>query len=238
MSGHIFTYWHGDPALLEAFLADWREGVADIRHYDDTHVIPILSDAFPHWLPLYERIALPACRSDIARLLLLHRHGGFYTDAHTGRGDPAAIRRLLSLLTKYELVVFIRDGGFAAESLPLRNGTLLGRSGAAVLVELINAGFRALLAHLRLEAGTAGYVPYNVSDLTGTGLYTRELFRADIRPFELFASYRQRVHCESVSWRGSHQAFEWYRNYNYRRPGQHWSERQTVERLFDLGPKA
>lgn len=236
MSGHIFTYWHGERELLEPFLASWRAVVPDPRGYDDPQVIATLNDSFPKWRPLYGRITIPACRSDMARLILLHRHGGFYTDAHTAPRDPEAIRRLLSLLDRFELVVFIRDGGLAGPDLPLRNTSVLGRQGAPVLAELINAGFRALVEQMRKERDADAHVPYNISAITGDWLYVNGLFNLAVRPFELFKVYKGRVHCEPVSWQGIHPAFRWYQHYHYRQPGQHWSERQQTERLFNLAP--
>lgn len=238
MPGHVFTYWHDERTPPDAFLAGWQAVTPGARAYDDSHVVPALMECFPRWRPVYDRIAIPACRSDLARLILLYRYGGFYTDAHTAPGDPAAIRRLLALPDRFELVVFIRDGGLAGPELPLRNGSLLGRQGAPVLADLVNAAFRALVGQMRKERDADGHVPYNIAGLTGAGLLIDELFDTQVRPIALFNAYRGRVHHEWMSWKGIHPAFRWYQHYQYREPGQHWSERQRSERLFDLAPPA
>jgi mannosyltransferase OCH1-like enzyme len=51
-----------------------------VEMWDDARAVGLLEDAYPHLLPLYRRIRIPAVRCDLIRLAILHRHGGLYAD--------------------------------------------------------------------------------------------------------------------------------------------------------------
>ena len=46
---------------------------------------------FPAYLEVYQRIRIPACKSDIARLVALYEWGGLYVDCHCGIRDAELI---------------------------------------------------------------------------------------------------------------------------------------------------
>jgi mannosyltransferase OCH1-like enzyme len=64
---------------------------------------------FPTYLEAYQNIRIPACRSDIARLVALHEWGGLYVDCHCGIRDAKRIGQLLGFLDSMELIVFTEN---------------------------------------------------------------------------------------------------------------------------------
>jgi Glycosyltransferase sugar-binding region containing DXD motif len=233
----IFTYWEGDRSALDSFRADWAAAGHNVHIFALEDVWPILAAALnPERLAMFDRIRIASCRSDLARLLLLLHNGGLYIDAHTGSGNQAKLAQLFAHLAAKELVVFDQAGeGRAEGDIYLLNGAMLARRHSALLGEIIESCFRNLETHWVRECQSANRVPYNIFALTGGWNMLNLLFDIGKKPYSLKTALSERVHLEVLHPSKGPPAFVWYQHYHYREPGQHWSERQKVEPLFERG---
>jgi hypothetical protein len=106
----IFSYWsEDDTSAVTSTIEAWSEHFPKYRVIGDSDVRPILSQMKPEFVDLYNRITIPACRSDVARLVFLYAHGGLYVDCHCHPADPDRIRGLLDGLDTYEVVLMNKD---------------------------------------------------------------------------------------------------------------------------------
>ena len=91
---NIFYFWTKSASgAREQRAPDWmRESMAcwarfhpgfTIERIDEGRVLDLLQSAHPTLARLYSSITIPACKSDIARLVYLEAFGGIYVDAHT-----------------------------------------------------------------------------------------------------------------------------------------------------------
>jgi hypothetical protein len=235
----IFCYWTtGEPPhdhqIPAAGVAAWKERFPDFTVFSDEHVMPLLEEYGEDAIALYRSIRIPACRSDIARLLLLRAHGGVYIDAHCAPGASGPLTQLLSLLSGVDLVVFDES----VDSPEYRhtciiNGILGARVGAPVLDVLIRRALIRLDRHRRRERLAApAHVPYSIYKLTGPWIIWHELFHkvpvgADLKPH----------YCDRVAiwpWRpdSEQRPIVTSRHSSYHTPVSHWSEREKHEPLF------
>src|SRR5882724_2567306 len=84
----IFAYWDSrDHTILGEMIAAWREHFPQFLLMGDHDILPLIDRYFPMYIDLYEKIRLPAAKSDVARLLALYEFGGLYVDCHNGIRD-------------------------------------------------------------------------------------------------------------------------------------------------------
>lgn len=229
----LFVYWdRDDVSPLAQVAAEWRRDFPQFRIFGDRDVIPLIERHFPVCVELYKSIRIPAARSDIARLLLLYEFGGFYLDCHFGLRDAAEINRLYASLAQREAIFFDRDrrlpNAHSADTYLLINGIIFSRPRSELIFQLCRQAFDNLAEHRRRER-ESGFVPYDLCSLTGAALFTEVVLqpgsgRQDIRP-ELVG--RIEIVAEEIApaVRDRHRT--------YGGQGQHWSERQEEEPLFD-----
>lgn len=233
----IFSYWSGQTSknadAVRHTTGAWAAHVAGFRMFDDDDLLPILSGYGYGIANLFRRIRIPACRSDLARLVLIHEYGGLYVDAHVGPGDGFALAGRLDLLSAHELVLFCRDHCDPATDLKLMNTVIAGRRHADAVGDLIDSAVANLREHERREAATADYVPYNIFVLTGAWDISVRIFDRSRPGNPMHEKYRGRVCLDMPAEGQAVHPFRPYALYGYREPGLHWSDRQTHERLFD-----
>ena len=75
----------------------WHPYALNVRWSDEDNY-EFVKDVYPHYLPLYESMALPIQKTDIVRLLYLHMYGGLYVD-----DDYEAFTDVLSHLSKSKI---------------------------------------------------------------------------------------------------------------------------------------
>jgi hypothetical protein len=233
----IFTYWAGPdgalPSNVVASVSAWRSRFPEFKVFSDVDAVACLKRIMPEYVGLYNRIRLPACKSDVARLLLLHEYGGLYVDAHVGPGDGDRLARILSKLANYELIVFEKVWERKdADDVHAVNTVLAARRSTEIVPMLILSAMLNLSAHAAKEAVTVGYVPYNIYVLTGAWDLSVRLFDRSKRPIVLKDCYAHRVYVQELNRDSELAGLLLYAHYGYRAPGQHWSERQQHERLF------
>jgi hypothetical protein len=232
----IFTYWSGDPtsnAALQTAAAEWREHWGEFTVFGDDDVLPLLrARGGDRLVDIYRRIRIPACQSDLARLALLHEHGGLYVDAHTGCADVRALGRMFQRLASHEAIVFDIEWlhGHACD-MHLCNTVLAARKGSSFVLQLFYEAVNNLYEHEHKEANASAYVPYNVFVLTGAAVVSQHLMLVEPQGKRFNPDYAGRIH--HLTLKGDAQdPVTLYKHYGYRAPGMHWSERQNHERLF------
>lgn len=235
----FFAYWSGpggDEATAD-WRADWSRYDPDLRIYTDADVRPLavalLGEPFGD---LWDRITLPTCKSDLARLILLWKFGGVYLDVHVGTVNPQNVSAVRALAEKWDLVVFDLVDRAIQENRPqhLFSSVLAGRAGAPVFSDILSQIAAALGEHEAKEAASAGLVPYNLFPLVGMGAVGRAVLQAKGSRHVVRSRYFGRVLLRRIGGHGRYEEmlFHLYRHYGYRQPGAHWSERQAHEPLF------
>jgi hypothetical protein len=225
----IFTYWTS-PKLYEPPSAKvWRALYPSFRVFGDRDITTLLD---PSQLDLYDRITLPACKSDVARLVLLREYGGLYVDAHAGPAQGERLAETLDALSSVELVLFCRAYmKKSPEETHLMNGAIAGRRQSPHMSQLIDCAFDHLKQQDAAESAASAYVDYNLWSIAGTWILLKCFFNLSIRPNSLKPEFDDTIlvrHLASAEEPG----FQVYKHYGYREPGAHWSERQKTERPF------
>lgn len=223
----LFTFWAGAASVQPESVGAWRERYPDFAVFNDEDVAPLLDT--DEQREIYQKIRIPACRSDVARLVLLREHGGLYLDAHMGPSSGDRLAETLSDLARYDLILF--SWGWKSQ-FNFMNGVLAARRRAPVLDLLITKAFDNLVAHKRCEDATSEYIKYNIFNLTGTWVMVQCMFQNIGGTWDRKPEYKEKVRFHVME-TGSSPGFQIYKFYGYRKPGEHWSERQLSERLFE-----
>lgn len=230
----IFTYWEGPGGPSDEMTQRWREVDPDFRVHslDDLHDAVMSLD--PSLWDMVTQIRLPAARSDLARLVLLERHGGFYVDAHTLPGNPEALTTLLAACDTRDLILFDREPLHASPGdIHLINGVLAGRAGAPATTRLRERVASKLHHHRDREIEAGGYVKYNLAVLTGAwNLRTTFISTLPDGSLGLSPEVADEVMIWGLTDRKGVDPIRLYASYEYRTPETHWSNRQRSEMLF------
>ncbi len=198
--------------------------------FGDADVLPLIKSEFLR--DLYLQIRIPACKSDIARLLLLQAHGGLYVDSHVGPGNGDRLVETLIALANFEVILFEKKWERKElGDLQLMNGAMAARRNTPVLDLLIDSAFNNLDNQRKAERETPGYVPYNIFVLTGAWDISLRIFDRSIKPYKIRPRFFDIVFLHEMN-EHIDPGFRLYEFYGYRKPGDHWSERQSSERLF------
>ena len=235
----IFGFWTQGPPPAAA-VAAWRAAWPAYRLCSDDDVRPLLSAWGMDACDLYEAIRIPACRSDLARLVMLHRSGGLYVDLHAAPGSVAQLGAVLGRLCSAELVIFDESAHRNNDRHTwLMNGALAARSGSQAIGRMIRTALGHLHAHRNRERAAAGkHVPYSIFDLTGPAVLWHELFDRVPEGGALKLEYQSRVEIWPINSGAAHEAFYFHRHTGFRPIERHWSRRQQTEPLFDLPDQA
>ena len=232
----IFSYWD-KPALtpVQQTLDDWQSHFPDFTIFGDPDVEPIIEECFPQHRELFGQIQIPTCKSDLALLLLLYRHGGLYVDCHCGVRDPEATREVLASLDRWELILYDKNRREAprpdSEIYPL-NSVLFARPRCPMIFACAKTALANLLAHRSIER-EHGFRPYHIAALSGPDIFSEVLFTDPTSPVsELKPEWNGRVRFLQES---ESEPIQRYMHYGYRIPGMHWSERQKTDLLFAEG---
>lgn len=223
----VFTYWDDDKAdVIAAQVEACRASFANYSILTRKAARALLYTRSPAHLEAFDGIAIPACRSDIARLLGLWRSGGLYIDAHCRIDDASEVMRWMAMLKQWDMVVSTRYAPNFSQVMP-HNSIIWSRPNGATVSRLLDLALENLAQKYARERAV-GFEPYHVWDITGPGVFWREIFdvaAADGRLLPNYAGCVAIVH-ETDNPITRH-IYMGYRGY-----GRHWSERQTCERLF------
>jgi hypothetical protein len=234
---HVFAFWDDDDHLrIRAFVDDWKAAFPTFRVFGNQDVYPLLDKYSPRHVDLFKSLRLPSAKSDIARLLLLYELGGLYIDCHFGLRSRAGVDDIFRKLKDgLDIVVVDRDRSIAPRPIDeyyFINGVIFARSGCPLL---LMCAFQAL-ANLECQRSFErlwGHTYYHVAMLSGPGVltsmvldsrYVTRSLRTKIRPD--YVDKLAVIPEETIPMaRNVHSS--------YRLDGQHWSERQLKEKLFE-----
>jgi hypothetical protein len=138
----------------------------------------------------------------------------------------------LDKLSAYELLLSGKGWMMKSETeFDLMNGVLAARKDSRISDRTISRIVENIERQSEQEGAARDYVPYNLFYLTGTYVLL-SLFFDMVRPRpELKAEFRDSMFAHFMKDSKS-SGFGIAAFYNYRRPGQHWSERQNFERFL------
>jgi len=233
----VFGYFdRPDTSLISAFIADWSREFPGFRVYSDADVVPILNRLMPGADEIYLALRLPAAKSDIARLALLHAHGGLYVDCHCGLRDAAWVRAELDALGLHEIIAIERtepapvDPNFPRH---LINGILFGRQSSPILEDLARQGLENLQRHLALIASSETPPDYDIWSMLGAYVLTTMI----LEPASDYTDFRRALRGGRVKIlplpQVAIQLSAHRRLYNGPKKVLHWTRRQQEEPLFD-----
>jgi mannosyltransferase OCH1-like enzyme len=225
----IFSYWHSSQRdIISEGVQAWRDHFPDFEVIGDLDVQPVIARRFPAFLEVYQTIRIPACKSDIARLVALYEWGGLYVDCHCGVRDAKLIRQLLGFLDTLELIAV--DGNPKPRQYPARlnvsNGIMFARRNSEILFEWAKAAFRNL-ANQRKNEKEHGFYSYCIWNLTGAGPLHHIVMDVERRSLKARFAQSVKIIPEHLS------PIAMYVHCSYRQPGTHWHEREVRELLFD-----
>lgn len=225
----IFMYWTHREISEPGSAPAWRKLYANFRIFSDEDVRPLLPVEVA---PIYDRIRLPSAKSDLARLLLLREYGGLYVDAHIGPTAPEHLLETLLPLTSYNMILFGKGWAMKTETdFDLMNGIIAARRQTPELDVVIDLMKCNLMEQWIKECGTTEHVPYGLFELTGTYTLVRSFFdQVKPRP-RIKERFRDTVMVHYML-DNQRSGFEIAAYYDYRKPGNHWSEREKNERFF------
>lgn len=165
----VFTYWdQADTSPIVDFKNHWTKEGAQLRVVGDNEIVKILENHFPQFVDKYLAISIPACRSDLARILGLYQYGGLYVDSHCGIVDSQKLDHVYGWLDRYKLVVARQSPQLPelSASLCLTNAIIFARPGCEVLLNIARRVISNLINKHDREA-EFGFEPYSIFDLSG-----------------------------------------------------------------------
>lgn len=228
----IFTYWdQTDTSPIDNFINHWIDEGYKLRIIGDDEVLSILEEHFPQFIDKYSKITIPACRSDLARILGLYRYGGLYVDSHCGVVDKEKFNYLYGRLDSYKIILARQSSRIIEPDAPPRitNAILFARRGYEVLLNVAHSIISNLVRHHDREVAI-GFVPYNILDLSGPVNIENFLFDDEKAHFDVRSKFSNEilvVNEEDLP----------VKRYTYPTKltqSRHWSERQKTEPLFCL----
>jgi hypothetical protein len=237
----FFTFWTppsytGNSETAAAppdMAAEWKAVIPTFAVFDDDRVCDILVIRDSLYADLFRRISIPACKADLARLVLLHEYGGVYVDAHAGVGNLATFLIAVEYLARYELVIFDRrDSVKSPGDTHVINSLIAARRGSAVLDTVLQRALRNLVEHEEKEHAAVGHVAYNIFVLTGPWNLSSTVINHGLPQHEIRPGFIDKVFKYDIELDQDLFPVRFYKYYRNRSPNSHWSERQAVDRLF------
>jgi mannosyltransferase OCH1-like enzyme len=233
----IYSFWDkADQTPVESAIRNWRRYFPDFKVFGDTDIEAMIAEHYPQHLDLYRHINIPTCKSDVALLLSLWRHGGLYVDIHCGVADAAGVSRMMDDTASFEIVLYNRD--FRKEPRPadvLRplNSVIAARPGTEIMRRSVEMAFSNLHRHWQAERASPGFIAYDIWSLTGPGILEHTVCIPG--PLQWAPPLGLRPENEGkvkFIQEGPEAPIRRYLFHKYNPPGTHWSIRQKTERLF------
>lgn len=225
----VFMYWVSQDLKEPPAAPAWRAIYPKFTVFSDDDVVPLMPQAF---VPIFKAIRLPSAKSDIARFFLLREYGGFYIDAHVGPTSPAQLMETLDKLNSHDLILFGKGWSMTkVTDFDLMNGVLAARKNSPYIDLVLDRMIANVLEHKKKEDATAAYVPYGLFEMTGTYVIIQAYFDQSLPRPEIKAEYRDKIFVHFMK-NETDSGFEVAAFYTYRKPNNHWSERQNSERFF------
>lgn len=214
----IFFYWTGSKIPEEI-----KKNVENYKKINNDYQVEIIMDDnlfldkakydFPSLTNLFNKISIPSCKSDIARLLILYYFGGIYVDCNT-----------IPLKCFNDFYVTIKDKDFVISfnynNLDYSTRVLFSSKESSVLKEILIKITNNLENLFNLEKESNINIEYNILLLTGTGPFNDVLGRnGDVDKFDDNSDIIKHYGCN----------MEHHHNKNFEK---HWSNLQKKQKLF------
>jgi hypothetical protein len=225
-SFRVFMYWDG-AASDNKSRGMWQFLFGkNFTIIGDAEVVKLLSELDPFWADVYSKISIPACKSDVARLVWSYHNGGLYVDAHCGVGSLESLKELSLQIGELDLVLFCfrRDA-----KVRIFNGIFYSKPKGMGIRSLMNVALTNLVAQYKKES-IEGFKAYNIFSITGPHLFVR-LVKDEVLSSSTCHDELLFVYFLDDSDTLNHPVVR-YQFYGYRKSGFHWSDRQKSECLF------
>ncbi|MGU3560226.1 glycosyltransferase [Methylobacterium radiotolerans] len=231
MTASAFTYWNtNDTSPLDDVIVHWSQRVGELAILGDLDAIRVLDGINRSFVDTYERLRIPAARSDVARLAILYDRGGLYIDSHcgiVGENILEVLNRAKNtpvMLVNQSRMQFSRPVGH----LNFINAIIAGGKKSRHLLDILLRIIDNLERHREYER-VKGFKPYNLLDMTGP---------SNINALTLDfggggAGVRDTLHNHVQVEEEDEMPIRRYQ-FKLKSNGAHWSERQKTERLFVL----
>jgi mannosyltransferase OCH1-like enzyme len=226
-----FTYWDkSDISLLAEVTRHWDKHVDEFRIVGDGDICNIIEKIDPSFIETYERITIPAARSDLARLIYLYEFGGLYVDSHCGVHDRDGLAQITNLLKTKELI-FVNEASQRrprpTNKLFLINAMIACQKESSHILDIAKSVMRNL-SKRRTEEAANGFSYYNLLCLSGPFIVTALTTQSGSKDTLIEADLAGKTHVYNE------EAFpiRRYIHQMQRSAGVHWSERQKTELLF------
>jgi hypothetical protein len=224
----VFMYWNGDVNDNQSrHLWEYLFG-ENFKLIGDAEIVNLLNSIDPGLVDIYTKINIPACKSDVARLVWSFFNGGLYVDAHCGVGSIESLKLLATHIESTECIFFaFRSDGVTR----VFNSVFYSREGGKIVGFIMKTAFQNLVEQYEKEVN-GGFHKYNIFTITGPYLFSKFAkenlidfsgSECDL-PFIYFLDESDLLNLPVAR----------YQFYGYRKAGNHWSERQKSECLFKL----
>lgn len=225
----LFMFWTNLEIECPPGALAWRNRYSNFKVFSEADVLPLLPSEIA---PLWNKIRIPAAKSDLARLLLLQEYGGLYIDAHVGPADPEGLVQTIDLLSSYALVFFGQGWVMKTETdFDLMNGVIAARKKTPELNLLISRICSNIIEQYEKELATNEYVPYNLWGMTGTYPIIQTFFGHNGLRSIIKDEFSGRI-CVHFMKDNQSSGFEIAAYKTYHTETNHWSIRQKTERFF------
>lgn len=135
---NLFYFWHDPAQIPTAFQKNIRHAAEAFPEWDisvlgDTSAAALLRRDWPDIAAVYDRIWIPAVRSDIARMAALYAYGGWYIDA-----DTIPVGDLRPLAGQKNVIVFRDNRDLLKKRGDVMNGFLYMPKGSALAEDMLH----------------------------------------------------------------------------------------------------
>ena len=177
---NVFFYWDGAdvPLVVRDNLLHIYEELTPhdycVKLITNDDVVDALSVRWPYLSRIFNEIALPSAKSDIARYLWLYKYGGLYADTHCRfRSSVKSLDKLFN--NPYDVVV----SKWLTPT--IRNSVLLSKPNSTLMKMWVDVSEKKLRMQYQVECNNTKYHRYNVAGLTGQMILLNDIcFSPDV----------------------------------------------------------
>lgn len=194
---------------------------------DDSEILINAFKKFPELYKIYKKIRIPACKSDVVRIVLLRHYGGIYIDCATTL--TKSLEELYDTLKNKDIVI-----SFNVKSYDYSTRILMCKKFSGYMKSVLDVVISNLTELYAKETCSQQHIDYNILMLTGTGPFYKTFNRLDYLPDikSINADNNKLIGYlddESPYFKHYNCCLNHHHNANFHL---HWSERQKVEKLF------
>ena len=194
---------------------------------EDSELLINAFKKYPEIYEIYKKIRIPACKSDVARIILLRNYGGIYIDCNTTIKKP--LENLYNTIKHKDIVI-----GINLKTRDYSTRILMSRKFSGHMKTILDIMYDNLNNLYIKENSTKEHIEYNILMLTGTGPFYKAFNRLEYLPDITCINLDNN---KSIGYLDD--ASDYFKHYgcctdfhHNKNSHLHWSERQKVEKLF------